>query len=213
MKVSCRFPLPFKRAFFALALLILMGCRSTDAAPVIPTAIRPEPAQTATHTPLPAVIRTVAQPAESMNTSEDSLIVFDYQVVDGSGTPLDWSEFEGKPLLLIFFSIHCGHCHNEAQHLEELNELYSDRINLLALEVSGAETEEVQQFAEEYGLTFPVRQDTSLELTRAAGITGVPTNLLVDSDGTLYNSLRGYRSQEDFITAIDAFLEAQGGRD
>ncbi|HSO67668.1 MAG TPA: TlpA disulfide reductase family protein [Desulfatirhabdiaceae bacterium] len=164
----------------------------TDQPAASPTTTPIQPTQT----PIPA-------------TQTEMIDIFSFNIVDENGTAFDLAAYQGKPLMLIFFSIHCGHCHNEAEHLDDLYERYHDQINIVALEVSGASNEEIVQFASDYDLLFPVTADASMELTQAMGITGVPTNLLIASDGSLYGSLRGYRELDIFTEAIDQMLASE----
>ena len=44
---------------------------------------------------------------------------------------------------------------------------------------------EVERFCEMWGIKGPILLDSNLELAGALGVRGVPTNVAVDSDGTV----------------------------
>ena len=44
---------------------------------------------------------------------------------------------------------------------------------------------EVERFVEMWGIKGPILLDPGLELAGALGVRGVPTNVVVDSDGTV----------------------------
>jgi hypothetical protein len=63
----------------------------------------------------------------------------------------------------------------------------------------------VDRFCEMWGIKGTILLDESLEYTRSLGIRGVPTNILVDSDGTVV----GYGLVEpgELYAAVDRLLE------
>jgi hypothetical protein len=60
---------------------------------------------------------------------------------------------------------------------------------------------EVQRFCEMWGIKGPILLDPKLELADALGVRGVPTNVVVDSDGTVHAF--GAARLEELERAID----------
>ena len=60
---------------------------------------------------------------------------------------------------------------------------------------------EVQRFCEMWGIKGPILLDSNLELAGALGVRGVPTNVAVDSDGTV--RAFGAARLEELEQAID----------
>ena len=110
--------------------------------------------------------------------------------------------------MMLFFSVQCGHCHNEAQHLEELFQTYQEQgFIIVAFEVSLADYETVTGFAQEYGLTFPVLSDADRSLAYQMGVTGVPANYFINANGEIADQVIGFREPEALQTAIESLLE------
>ena len=64
---------------------------------------------------------------------------------------------------------------------------------------------EVERFVEMWGLKGAVLLDETGEYARSLGVRGVPTNLLVDSDGTV--RAFGVSRLEELHQAIDSMLQ------
>ena len=60
---------------------------------------------------------------------------------------------------------------------------------------------EVERFCEMWGIKGPMLLDPNLELARELDVRGVPTNIVVDSDGTV--SAFGAARLEELEQAID----------
>ena len=60
---------------------------------------------------------------------------------------------------------------------------------------------EVERFCEMWGIRGPMLLDPNLELAGELGVRGVPTNVVVDSDGTV--SAFGAARLEELEQAID----------
>ena len=60
---------------------------------------------------------------------------------------------------------------------------------------------EVQRFCEMWGIKGPILLDPNAELATTLGVRGVPTNVLVDSDGTV--RAFGAARLEELEQAID----------
>jgi hypothetical protein len=60
---------------------------------------------------------------------------------------------------------------------------------------------EVERFCEMWGIKGPMLLDPNLELAGALGVRGVPTNVVVDSDGTI--SAFGAARLDELEQAID----------
>jgi hypothetical protein len=60
---------------------------------------------------------------------------------------------------------------------------------------------EVERFCEMWGIKGPILLDPGLELAGALGVRGVPTNVVVDSDGTI--RAFGAARLEELEQAID----------
>jgi peroxiredoxin len=149
-----------------------------------------------------------AVPAEESNpiaVEDQSIFNFPISLINGETVTL--SDYQGKTIMLVFFSVHCGHCHNESSHLEAIYQDYKDQnFIIISAEVSGADTADLQNFADEYGITFPLGADEGAEFARYMEVTGVPHNLLIDADGNIASIMRGFSDEESLRSSIELQL-------
>lgn len=114
-----------------------------------------------------------------------------------------------KPLLINFWASWCGPCHIEAPDLQELYEHYNGKLDLYAVNVTSLDTRlGVEDFIEEYGLTFPIPMDETGEVTsKKYGINGYPASFLIDQNGTVVDVIFSVINREDLERKIDKLLK------
>jgi len=91
-----------------------------------------------------------------------------------------------KPLLLNFWDASCPPCMEEAPDLARIYEIYKDRLDLYAVNVTFQDSrDEAAAFAAKNGYAFPVLLDEQGEATRLYRIRGLPTTFLIGKDGVI----------------------------
>ena len=99
---------------------------------------------------------------------------------------------ERGPVVAAFFKVSCPVCQFTFPFLERLYERYGgDGVTFLGISQNDARA--TQDFAKEYGLTFPMLLDENgYPVSNAYGLTNVPTIFLIDADGTVKVSSVGF---------------------
>jgi len=64
----------------------------------------------------------------------------------------------------------------------------------------------IRQFWREFDGTWPVAQDTELEVAEAYGVTGLPTKVLLDADGESSWEHTGLAEAEAIAEEVSAVL-------
>lgn len=117
--------------------------------------------------PSPARTTEVAVPA--------SLAMTD---IDGRDLDLDAALADGKAVALVWWQTWCSSCKREAPELVAAARQHGDRVTFVGI-VPGADSNvddgEVRETAQELGLVYPTVRDRDLAWTRAFGIEGTPT--------------------------------------
>lgn len=113
------------------------------------------------------------------------------------------------PLLLNFWASWCGPCHIEAPDLQALYEHYDGKLDLYAVNVTSLDTRlGIQDFVEEYGLTFPIPMDETGEVTgKKYGVNGYPASFLIDQNGVVVDVIFSVINREDLERKIDKLLK------
>ncbi|MGC8777173.1 MAG: peroxiredoxin family protein [Candidatus Caldatribacteriaceae bacterium] len=124
---------------------------------------------------------------------------------DLEGNPLSLSRFAGRPIILVFFSPRCGDCKEEMPYLEELYHNYQEK-NLAIVGVGVRNKEEVQEFAQERNIPFPVVVDETLEVSKSFGVFFLPHLVFFNKKGKITHSEAGKIPQEKLQEYLEAIL-------
>jgi thiol-disulfide isomerase/thioredoxin len=103
------------------------------------------------------------------------LVVTDMQ---GVTHDLDRALADGKAVALVWWQTWCASCKREAPALVAAAEQYRDRVTFVGIvpgEDSNVDDGKVRATEKELGLNYPTVRDRDLALTRAFGIEGTPT--------------------------------------
>jgi len=107
-----------------------------------------------------------------------------FQRIDGKQQTL--TDFNGKPLLVTFWSPNCVICMRD---VKQLNQLYEDnqggkRFELLALSMYYDRPDWVIDSSTKAGMKYPVYFDLEKNLSNAFGkVVATPTSFLLDQNG------------------------------
>ncbi len=122
------------------------------------------------------------------------------------GSTISLSDYAGKPLWLNFGASWCRDCRAEAADFEATYEKYRGRgLNVLAVFISEPPTD-VKAYAQRAGLTFPIVVDPGDKIASAYSLVGIPTHILIGSDGTIKDIKIGALSPDDMEKAVATIL-------
>ena len=93
-----------------------------------------------------------------------------------------------RPVLLYFFAEWCPVC--KFQH-DAISRIAEDH-QVLAIAMQSGDTDNVRQYAQQAGLEMPVINDIRGTTSRSYGVNGVPASFVVDRQGQIRFSTRGY---------------------
>jgi cytochrome c biogenesis protein CcmG, thiol:disulfide interchange protein DsbE len=109
----------------------------------------------------------------------------------------------GKPALINFWASWCEPCRKEAPELERLNRSLRGAAGLVGVDytdVSG----NARDFIDQYGWTFPVLSDPDGIYGARYHFSGLPTTVVLDSQGRIAATLRGPQTAADLRQALDS---------
>ena len=121
----------------------------------------------------------------------------DFTLVDQYGETHTLSDYAGKTVFLNFWATWCGPCKSEMPDIQKLYESYgenSEDLVVLAVANPGGQDvsqEEIEQFLEDNGYTFPVLMDTTGMTLAYYGISAFPTTFMIDVNGNVYGYVPG----------------------
>jgi thiol-disulfide isomerase/thioredoxin len=162
---------------------------------------------------MPWVLRGRFQPVASGTPAPD------FAVTDLKGEPVRFADYRGKVVLVNVWATWCAPCRQEMPSMERLYEAVralpkGSDFEILAVSIDalkerpnplygGVTSAELEAYANELGLTFPIVHDPEGRIQKIYQTTGVPESFLVGRDGIIYKKRAG---QEEWDAATNVEL-------
>ncbi|TVP81955.1 MAG: TlpA family protein disulfide reductase [Alkalicoccus sp.] len=127
----------------------------------------------------------------------------DFTLETLEGEEVSLSDFRGeKKVMLNFWATWCPPCRAEMPDMQNVYEEYED-VEILAVNLTETEpgTDQVAEFRDDFGLTFPILMDHDVSVAGEYDIQPVPTSYLIDTNGQIENIALGPMN-EDMIIQI-----------
>ena len=125
-------------------------------------------------------------------------------VTDMAGRPVDLADLRGRPLLINFWATWCPPCREEMPALERIERKWAERGAAVVVINFEEDEETIRRYLAENGLSLPVFQDSSGDVTQILDITYLPTTLFVDSAGVIRSRNEGALSQGQMEAGLRA---------
>ncbi len=126
---------------------------------------------------------------------------FELETLEGASVKL--SDYKGKKVILNFWASWCPPCKAEMPHMENYYKTKAKQQNteILAVNLTNAErggnvNKKVENFIEEYDLTFTVPLDESGEIGKTYGAFTIPTTYMIDTNGKIHTKIIGPMDEE-----------------
>ena len=127
----------------------------------------------------------------------------DFTLVDLNGEEHRLSDYKGQGVFLNFWGTWCKPCAKEMPAMDRQYETFKEQgVQILAVNIAQSDFE-VQQFASQYGLDFPIVIDKTKSVMETYNIKPLPTTLLINPDGKIKQIVRGEMTEQD----IAGFME------
>jgi len=122
------------------------------------------------------------------------------------GKPVTLAGSKGKVILLNFWATWCGPCRAEIPDLVELQNKYKEHLQILGLVVDDDDQDAIKDFADKFGINYPVALATIDIRLQYGGIPALPTSFVLDSEGRIVQKHEGLRDPVLYETEIRALL-------
>lgn len=160
---------------------------------------------------------------ESSSEIEELPDIFDFTLKDKYGNEHTLSDYKGKVVFLNFWATWCNPCLIEMPHIEEIYKEYGlneDEVVVLGVANPSSKEypnnndvpkEEIIDFIEEKGYTFPIVFDETGEVYRDYFIRSFPTTFMINKDGKIYGYVSGSLTKDIMVNIINQTLESTKG--
>lgn len=125
----------------------------------------------------------------------------DFVAQNMAGETVRLSDYRGRVVLVNVWATWCDPCRQEMPSMQRLYEaLDGTDFEILAVSIDAQAGQEdafgrpggdLQAFADQMGLTFPILHDPAGTIERTYQTTGVPETFLVGRDGLIYKKVAG----------------------
>jgi len=137
----------------------------------------------------------VAQPQEGS-------LAPDFILSNLQGERVQLANLKGRPVLLNFWATWCPPCREEMPLLEAVYRERREELEVLTVNLQ-EEPEVIEAFQKENGYTFPVLLDREGKVASQYWIRGIPTTLIIDSQGIIRAIRSGALREEDLEALLD----------
>lgn len=121
-------------------------------------------------------------------------------------TTLDLNPYQGKTVLLNFFTEWCYYCMQEMPDLKTVNGLYDpEQFQMVLVHVWDGEDEtSTENVKAKFGMEDMVFfEDTDRMVASVVGLMGYPATIIVNPDGTLATAVNSMVTEEWLTTVLD----------
>ena len=136
----------------------------------------------------------------------------DFTVIDYNGNNVNLSDFFGKPIVVNFWATWCSSCKMQLPNLNALAEEYKDEVVFMMVNLEGGRNsiDEVKDFVEKSGYTFPVYFDTKDSAYKTYGLTSIPRSLFIKPNGEISLAIIGIMDEISLRNSIEKLFEQKG---
>lgn len=120
-----------------------------------------------------------------------------FKLKDINNNEISLKDFEGKKVVVVFWTSWCPYCRREIQSVNALlNKINKDEIIILPINV-GEDSEIVKKFMNINKYDFTVLLDENMNVSEIYNIESIPTMIFIDEDGNVYDIQKQYCNEKE----------------
>lgn len=138
-----------------------------------------------------ALVLVLGSTTAAQDANVPRLAALDFEAVFLNGQPYDGDVLAGKVVLLDFWAVWCPPCLRAFPKLNRIAATFpGGDVHVLGVTVFSGSRDEVSTFLSDYDVRFPVLVAAD-DVPYEYGVIGVPTYLLVGTDGSISKRYAG----------------------
>ncbi len=134
----------------------------------------------------------------------------DFSLSTPEGQIITLSDLRGSPVLVNLWTSWCPPCRAEMPAMQKAYEAYKDQgFEILAVNATNQDSRQAAiDFADQYGLNFPILLDTDGEVSRLYQLRSLPTSFFIDRNGIIQEVVIGGPMSEALLrTRVQQLME------
>jgi cytochrome c biogenesis protein CcmG, thiol:disulfide interchange protein DsbE len=108
----------------------------------------------------------------------------DFTLTTVAGETFRLSDLNGTPVVLNFWATWCPPCRSEMPELQAASERLAGDVAIIGVD-QGETPAQVQAFATQIGITYPIPLDQNAEASRLYRVRSLPTTFFIDRSGVI----------------------------
>jgi thiol-disulfide isomerase/thioredoxin len=129
------------------------------------------------------------------------------QLRDLDGNPVRLEDLRGKLVWLNFWATWCPPCQAETPVLREMDERYRDQgLAIVGIAVQETTVDNVREYANRYGLGYPIAFDASADIFDRYRVYALPTQFLIGPEGVVRKVVNGPMTEANARALLDSLL-------
>ena len=137
----------------------------------------------------------------------------DFKVKNLKGGLTTLSQYRGKVVMVNLWATWCGPCLAEMPSMEVMYQRYPrGDFEILAVSIDTIGEPPVRAFVEELNLSFPILMDNQFTLNDYYQVRVVPTSILIDRKGVVFQRVLGAKdwANPDTRILLEKLIQAKG---
>lgn len=130
-----------------------------------------------------------------------------FEVVDLEGNTFRLSDYRGQGVVLNFWGTWCEPCKREFPAMERQYKYFEKQgVHLIAINIEQTDLE-VQTYAQNMGMTFPVAIDKTRSIVNAYNAAAsLPTTILINREGKIEKVIRGEMTEAQIVAHFESII-------
>ena len=130
-----------------------------------------------------------------------------FQLASIDGAPISLADLRGQPAVLVFWTAWCPVCKEEAPQFNQLAAQYEPRgVRVLGINIQDS-LARTESGIKDFGIRYAVVRDADAAVARLYKVTGTPTIVFLDRQGTV--RYFGNELPSDYPALLDALIQTR----
>lgn len=126
----------------------------------------------------------------------------DFELTKTDGAKATLEILNGKPAVLVFWSLYCSKCKKETPQINQLAKEFSPKgVEIIGIN-TGESNEEIRKGVESFGIEYAVAPDEGKQVMQTFGAVGTPTIIFLDKQGKV--QFYGNKLPENYAERLKA---------